>query len=81
MNARLEMIKLLGKNIGSMIFDFGLSNIFLDMSPQARETKEKKNGTTSNSKACAQRRKPSTKQKDNLPNERWYLQIIYLIRG
>lgn len=51
MNARLEMIKLLGKNIGSMIFDFGLSNIFLDMSPQARETKEKKNGTTSNSKA------------------------------
>ena len=42
MNARLEMIKLLGKNIGSMIFDFGLSNIFLDMSPQARETKEKK---------------------------------------
>ena len=36
------MIKLLGKNIGSMILDFGLSNIFLDMSPQAREIKEKK---------------------------------------
>ena len=48
MNPRLEMIKLLGKYIGSMILDFGLSTIFLDMSPQARETKEKKSGTTSN---------------------------------
>ena len=26
-----------------MLFDIGLSNIFLDMSPQARETKEKIN--------------------------------------
>ena len=43
MNLRPESIKLLGKNIGSMPFDIGLGNIFLDMSPQARETKEKIN--------------------------------------
>ena len=34
-------MKLLEENIGSMLFDIGLSNIFLDMSPQARETKAK----------------------------------------
>ena len=32
-----ETIKLLEENIGSTLFDIGLSNIFLDMSPQARE--------------------------------------------
>ena len=39
MNVRPETIKLLEENIGSMLFDMGLSNIFLDMSLQARETK------------------------------------------
>ena len=29
------------ENIGSNLFDIGLSNIFIDMSPQARETKAK----------------------------------------
>ena len=43
MNVRSETIKLLEENIGSMHFDTGLSNIFLDISPQARKTKAKIN--------------------------------------
>ena len=42
-------IKLLEENIGSMLSDNGLISIFLDMSPQPRETtKNKPSGTTSN---------------------------------
>ena len=41
LNATPESIKLLEENIGHMLFDICL-NIFLDMYPQARETKEKK---------------------------------------
>ena len=43
MDVRPETTKLLQENIGSIFFDTGLSNIFLDMSPQARETKAKIN--------------------------------------
>ena len=42
LNVRSETIKMLKENIGSMFFDIGLSNIFLDLS-QARETKAKIN--------------------------------------
>ena len=42
LNVRCEAIKL-EENIGSNFFDIGRSNIFLDMSPNARETKEKIN--------------------------------------
>ena len=38
-----ETIKLLDQNIGSDFSDISHSNIFLDMSPQARETKPKIN--------------------------------------
>ena len=31
------------ENLGSMLFDIGFRHIFLDMSPQARETKAKIN--------------------------------------
>ena len=61
-----------------MFFNIGLSNIFLDMSPQAKETKAKLNGTISNQKASAQQRKSSKKQtnkqtkKNNKPTK-----IIY----
>ena len=41
MNVRPEIIKLLEENIGAMLFDTGLSNIFLDMSLRERETKTK----------------------------------------
>ena len=40
---RSETIKFLEEYVSSMLFDIGLSNIFLDLSPQARETKAKIN--------------------------------------
>ena len=43
LNVRHETIKLLEENIGSKLFDISLSNIFLDMSPQARKTTAKIN--------------------------------------
>ena len=39
LNVRPDTIKLLEENIGSALFDISLNDIFLDMSPQARETK------------------------------------------
>ena len=39
LNIRPETIKLVEESISSMLFDIGLSNIYLYMSPQARETK------------------------------------------
>ena len=38
LNVKLETIKL-EENIGSVLFDISLRNTFLDLSPQARETK------------------------------------------
>jgi len=43
LNVRPETIKLMKENTGSKFLDIGLSNIFLDLSPQARETKVKIN--------------------------------------
>ena len=43
LNVKPETTKLLEENIGSKLFDISLSNIFLDMSSQARETKAKLN--------------------------------------
>ena len=40
---KTETIKLLEESIGSILFDISLSNIFLDLSSQARETKAKIN--------------------------------------
>ena len=39
LNVRLKAIKFLEVNIGSKISDISHSNIFSDISPQARETK------------------------------------------
>ena len=43
LNIRPETIKILQENIGSKISDIAYSNIFPDISPQAREIKEKIN--------------------------------------
>ena len=40
-NVRPKTIKILEENIGNKISDIVHSNIFSDISPQARETKEK----------------------------------------
>ena len=45
LNVRPETIKTLEENIGSKILDIAFLS---DVSPQARETKEKTNGTSSN---------------------------------
>ena len=41
LNVRLEAIKILEENIDSKISDIACSNIFSDISPQAKEIKEK----------------------------------------
>ena len=43
LNIRPITTKILEENIGSKIWDIARSNILLDTSPQARETKEKIN--------------------------------------
>ena len=62
LNIRFETIKFLEEDIGSKISAIACSNIFSDISSQARETKGKKpNGTTSNSEIFVWQRKSSTK--------------------
>ena len=41
LNVRPETIKLLEEDIGGMLFDMGLSNNVLAMSPQKRKQKQK----------------------------------------
>ena len=43
LNVKLEIIKILEGNIGSKISDILHHNIFSDITPQAKETKEKIN--------------------------------------
>ena len=43
LNIRPETIKIIEENIGSKILDTVCTNIFLDISPQARETRGKVN--------------------------------------
>ena len=69
---RPENIKFLEENMDSKLFVTILSTIFLDMSPQARETKAKTHKYMV--------KETTVKQKGNLLNGRKYLQIIYLIR-
>ena len=41
LDVRQESIKILEENIGNNFYDIGHSNFFHDMSPKARETKQK----------------------------------------
>ena len=43
LNVTPETIKLLKENIGSGLSDIALRNIFMDMSPQAKESEAKTN--------------------------------------
>ena len=50
LNVTHQSIKIMEENISSKISDIAHSNMLLDISPQAKEIKQKKflNGTTSN---------------------------------
>ena len=48
LNIRPETLKFLEENIGSNLTDIGLSGVFVDLTPEAKEIKQKINETTSN---------------------------------
>ena len=77
LNMTPATIKLLDQNIGSDFSDISHSKIFLDMSPQARETKPKINywGYVKIKKFLPSKgKKNPVKQKGNLLNWRRYFQ-------
>ena len=62
LNTRPKMIKLLEENISVMLLDIGFCDDFLELALKSMTTKTKiNNWTSSNQKASAQQRKPSTK--------------------
>jgi len=82
LNVRPETIKILEDSTGSNFSDISHNNIFLDMSPEARETKVKINyWDYIKIKSSAQQRKQSIKLKDKLLNGKRYLLMPYLIKG
>ena len=67
LNVRQESIKILEENTGSNVCDLSHRNFLLDMSPKAREQKQKwTTGTSLRYKAFSQQRKQSTKLKSDL---------------
>ena len=63
LNVKPETIKLLEENRGSMLIDTDLSNIFLDIFPQARETKAKTHKYTVKETTVKTKRQPSEWEK------------------
>ena len=78
---RPKIIKILDKNIGSKLSDNVHSNMLLDISPQAGETKEKINKWDFiKLKSFCTAKENINKTKDNPQNGRTY-SSIHLIRG
>ena len=82
LNVRQEAIKILGEKAGRNLFDLGRSNVLLNTSLEARETKAKMNyWDLIKIKSSAQQRKQSEKLKGSRQNRRRYLQMTYQIKG
>lgn len=78
----MKPLNSLEENIGSMLLDVSLNNIFPDMSPQAKENKSKnKQMEFKSSYKLLHRKETIRKVKDDLLNGRRCLQIVYPIRG
>ena len=75
LNVRPETIKLLEENIGRTLFDINCSNIFLDLSPKAKEIKAKINKWDL-MKHKSFFTKKETNKNYNLLNGRKYLEMI-----
>ena len=77
LNVRHKTIKLLEENIGRTLYDINCSNIFLDLSPKAKETKAKINKwDLFKLKSFCIARETIAKMKRQLLNERKYFQTI-----
>ena len=77
LNVRPEIIKLLKENIGRTLFDRNCSNIFLDLSLQAKEVKAKINKwDLIKLKSFCTAKTTINKMKDNLLNGRKYLHML-----
>ena len=74
-----ETVKTIEDGIGSNFSDIGHSTIFLNMSPEATELKNQLLGLCQNKKLLHS--KGSSELKDNLPNGRRSLQMMYPIKG
>ena len=76
LTVRPDTIKLLEENIGRTLFDINCSNIFLDPSPRIMEIKTKINKWDLIKLRSFGTAKENKKRKDNLQNERKYLQTM-----
>ena len=75
LNARPDTVKLFEENIGRTLFDINRRNVFLDLSPKAKEIKAKiKKRDLIKLKSFCTAKETSTK--DNLLNGRKYLPMI-----
>ena len=82
LNVRPETIKILEESTSSNLSDISSSNIFLDMSLKARETKAKiSHWHYIKTKSFCTAKEQSTKLKGNLLNRRRYLQMTFLVNG
>ena len=75
LKVRPDTVKLLEENMCSILFNRNHSNIFYSsLKVHKIKAKNIQMGLKINSKAFAQQRKPLTKRKDSLLNDRKYLQ-------